>query len=74
MGVESLTVKQLREKHKDVFENPAIDKVVELRYRYEGKPNYKFVRVPITISNSAYSEKAEKALPILLNLLEKAGF
>ncbi len=60
---------RLREKYNDVFENPSIDKIIELRYRHEGKPNYKSARVPVTISDEAYSEKFRKALPILLKKL-----
>lgn len=74
MGVESLTIEQLKEKHKDVFDgeaDKAVQKVVNLRYRYEGTPDYNRARCPVIISDESYSEKAKKALPILL---KKAGF
>ena len=69
---ETLTPEQLREKHKDVFENPAIQKVIQ--FARKGDTASLGDQSPeankYATNDEAYSQKSKAILPHLLKYLD----
>lgn len=68
MAIDELIIKRLREKHKDVFENPAIQK--EIQFMRENRDNLGYNPADYPVMNDEeYSKKSKAILPYFLKYL-----
>jgi hypothetical protein len=63
-SIDKKTLKELRKKHKDVLENPAIEKAIQFKRDNEENLGYNPINYPV-MSDEAYCEKAKAILPYL---------
>lgn len=68
-SIDKKTSEKLKEKHKDVFENPAIDSLIRLKRKGDaGRLEYNPADYPV-MNNETYSRKLKDNLPYFLKRL-----
>jgi len=65
---KTLTIKELKNKHRDVLENPAIQRETQFKRKNEENLGYNPADYPV-MSDEAYSQKSKASLPYFMKHL-----